>query len=61
MKPEPLKSDCPFRHSNGENICVHGVIWTLTYSEMGPPGSRQAWGSCDHCAPSGAEPKKEAA
>ena len=50
-KPKPLKEDCPFRHSHGENICVDGVLWALTYSEMGPPDSRQWWGECPHCCP----------
>lgn len=49
MKPKPLKDDCPFRKPSGEFVCVDGVLWTLTYSEMGPPDSRQAWADCDHC------------
>ena len=42
---------CPYRTKHGETICIDGQLWTLTYSEMGPPDSRQNIGPCPHCKP----------
>jgi general stress protein YciG len=41
---------CPLRTTHGERICIDGVVWELTYSEMAPPDQRQAAGDCPHCA-----------
>lgn len=49
--------DCPLDKPYGETVCRNGVLWTLTYSEMGPPDSRQAWGECPHCAKKKADSK----
>lgn len=38
---------CPLANKHGEVICRDGRLWALTYSEMGPPGSRCCVGECD--------------
>lgn len=45
MPPEK----CPLQTKYGEIVCRDGVLWALTYSEMGPPDSRQWFGICPHC------------
>ena len=42
---------CPFGKEYGATICKDGYLWKLTYSEMGPPGSRQNAGPCPFCRP----------
>jgi len=35
----------------GDTICANGYLWELTYSEMGPPNSRQNTGlKCPICS-----------
>jgi len=35
----------------GDKVCVDGYLWELTYSEMGPPNSRQNTGlKCPTCS-----------
>jgi hypothetical protein len=42
-----------YHTKHGDRICIDGYLWELTYSEMGPPGSRQATGvKCPECHPS---------
>lgn len=42
----------PFHSKYGELICIDGWLWGLTYSEMGPPDSRQSTGiRCPTCNP----------
>jgi hypothetical protein len=41
---------CPLDTKHGDVVCRDGVLWALTYSEMGPPDQRQAIGDCEHCA-----------
>lgn len=40
---------CPLQTKHGDTICIGGQLWELTYSEMGPPDSRQSAGECPHC------------
>ena len=44
------KGDCPLDREYGDIVCRNGVLWALTYSEMGPPDSRQWFGECADCA-----------
>lgn len=46
---EDRSASCPFKKPYGEFFCRDGVLWIHTYSEMGPPDSRMAWGDCPHC------------
>lgn len=46
-----IPKPCPLARSHGETICKDGYLWQLTYSEMGPPGSRQNSGPCPFCRP----------
>ena len=41
---------CHYPTKYGDTICVDGTLWELTYSEMGPPDSRQNAGPCPYCA-----------
>jgi hypothetical protein len=41
---------CPYPTTYGNIICKDGELWALTYSEMGPPDSRQSCGECEYCA-----------
>ena len=45
-----MSEPCPLNKEHGEFVCRDGVLWALSYSEMGPPGQRQAWDDCPHCA-----------
>lgn len=45
------KKKCPLDTKYGETVCRNGVLWELTYSEMGPPDQRQVVGDCPHCQP----------
>jgi hypothetical protein len=40
---------CPLDKPHGDVVCREGVLWGLTYSEMGPPDSRSAIGDCSCC------------
>jgi hypothetical protein len=40
---------CPLQRKYGDIICIDGALWALTYSEMGPPDSRQYFGECEYC------------
>jgi len=42
---------CPYPKQYGDVICEDGKLWVLTYSEMGPPDSRQSNGPCPYCRP----------
>jgi hypothetical protein len=57
-----LKEKSPYRRfhqSVGGCVCIRGYLWELTYSEMGPPDSRQNTGvpcpscNCSRCGGSG--------
>ena len=49
-------SKCPNDKKYGDQVCIGGWMWELTYSEMGPPDSRQNTGNrCPLCNP---EPKE---
>lgn len=37
---------CPRDTRYGETVCRNGLLWSLTYSEMGPPDQRQCVGEC---------------
>lgn len=43
----PVK--CPYPTEHGDVVCKGGVLWGLTYSDMGPPDSRQRMGNCPFC------------
>lgn len=43
------EKSCPWATRHGERICEDGYLWDLTYSEMGPPDSRQIHGPCPFC------------
>ena len=45
-----MEDTCPLRKKNGEFICIDGILWALSYSEMAPPDQRQSWGPCEYCA-----------
>jgi hypothetical protein len=47
--PKCARPGCPYRDQY-EAKCIDGQIWILTYSEMGPPDSRQANGPCPYCS-----------
>lgn len=51
QEPEAAKPKCPLDKPHGEIVCRDGYLWALTYSEMGPPDSRQNEGPCRHCNP----------
>lgn len=45
-----MAEHCPYPKKYGDTICVDGTLWELTYSEMGPPDSRQNAGPCPWCS-----------
>lgn len=47
----PEERKCPLDRPYGDIVCRDGQLWALTYSEMGPPDSRQNEGPCPHCKP----------
>jgi len=46
----PKETECPLPKTIGDVVCRDGLLWALTYSEMGPPDQRQVIGDCPHCA-----------
>ncbi len=43
-------TNCPNDKKYGDQVCINGWMWELTYSEMGPPDSRQNTGiRCSLC------------
>lgn len=45
-----MTEKCPNAKKYGERVCIGGYMWELTYSEMGPPDSRQNTGDrCPYC------------
>ena len=52
---------CPLQKKYGDIICIDGMLWGLTYSEMAPPDSRQALGPCDYCKGRGLQSHPDAA
>ncbi len=40
---------CSLQTKYGDIVCRDGQLWGLTYSEMGPPDSRQCIGPCPQC------------
>lgn len=51
VSPTPTcpSSLCPDDTQYGETVCRKGKLWTLSYSEMGPPDQRQCVGPCPKC------------
>ena len=42
-------AECRDRAQHGDVICEDGLLWQLSYSEMGPPDQRQCIGECPTC------------
>ena len=53
VRPTGTREECPLRKQYGEVVCRDGLLWALTYSEMGPPDQRQATGPCPYCMKDG--------
>lgn len=48
MEYKKIEERCPLDKKYGEVVCRDGLLWALTYSEMGPPDQRQCIGECNH-------------